>query len=93
MIYDYAITNMFFNAQKFHYVSFNTDPTGNKCNVYVNPKMDIIPHSSNVQDLRITMSSDCTFSGVVGRERMGTAFPHKKLSGNGVPTREILRDS
>ena len=28
-----------------------------------------------------------------GRERMGTAFPHKKLSGNGVPTREILRDS
>ena len=21
---------------------------------------------------------------------MGTAFPHKKLSGNGVPTREIL---
>ena len=31
-------------------------------------------------------------SGVVGRERMGTAFPHKKLSGNGVPTREFLRD-
>ena len=30
-------------------------------------------------------------SGVVGRERMGTAFPYKKLSGNGVPTREILR--
>ena len=29
-------------------------------------------------------------SGVVVRERMGTAFPHKKLSGNGVPTREIL---
>ena len=63
MIYDWAITNnMFFNAQKFHYVSFNTDPTGNKCNVYVNPKMDIIPHSSNVQDLGITMSSDCTFN-------------------------------
>ena len=53
---------MHFNAQKFHYVSFNTDPTGNKCNVYVNPKMDIIPHSSNVQDLGITMSSDCTFN-------------------------------
>ena len=43
MIYDWAITNnMFFNAQKFHYVSFNTDPTGNLCNVYINPKMDII---------------------------------------------------
>ena len=24
--------------------------------------MDIIPHSSNVQDLGITMSSDCTFN-------------------------------
>ena len=36
MIYDWAITNnMFFNAQRFHYVSFDTDPTGNKCNVYV----------------------------------------------------------
>ena len=35
---------------------------------------------------------DLLCSGVVGRERMGTAFPHKKLSGNGVPTREILRD-
>ena len=23
---------------------------------------------------------------------MGTAFLHKKLSGNGVPTKEILRD-
>ena len=32
------------------------------------------------------------YSGVVGRERMGTAFPRNKLSGNGVPTREILRD-
>ena len=31
-------------------------------------------------------------SGVAGREPMETAFPHKKLSGNGVPTREILRD-
>ena len=31
-------------------------------------------------------------SGVVGRERMGTAFPHKKLSRNGVPTRDFLRN-
>ena len=31
-------------------------------------------------------------SGAVGRERMGTAFPHKKLSGNGVPIRDFLRD-
>ena len=33
----------------------------------------------------------CVCSGVVGRERIGTAFPHNKLNGNGVPTREILR--
>ena len=33
------------------------------------------------------------YSGVVGRERMGTAFPHKKLSGNDVPTRATLSDS
>ena len=40
---------------------------------------------------RIPHLSSAICSGVVGRERMGTAFPHKKLSGNGVPTREILR--
>ena len=63
--YDWAITNnMFFNAEKFYYVSFNTDPTENKCNVYVNPKMGIIPHPSNVQDLGITKSSDCTFNAL-----------------------------
>ena len=33
-----------------------------------------------------------TVSGVVGRERMATAFPHKKLCGNDVPTREFLRN-
>ena len=33
-----------------------------------------------------------THSSVVWREGMGTALPHKKLSGNSVPTREILRD-
>ena len=37
------------------------------------------------------ISNHVTSSGVVGRERMGTAFPHKKLSGKG--TREILSDS
>ena len=31
-------------------------------------------------------------SGVLGRERMGTAFPHKKLSGKfDVPTRELIK--
>ena len=46
---------------------------------------------SNVAPVR-SGSTIAAPSGVVGRERMGTAFPHKKLSGNSVPTREILRD-
>ena len=41
---------------------------------------------------KMCMHKLCSSSGVVGRERMGTAFPHKRLSGNGVPTREFLRD-
>ena len=48
----------------------------------------------DLENLRVQLEISCRdkTSGVVGRERMGTAFPHKKLSGNGVPTREILRD-
>ena len=52
---------MFFNAQKFHYLCFNLPISSNKCNVYINPKYDIIPHSENVLDLGITMSSNCSF--------------------------------
>ena len=49
---------MFFNAQKFHYLCFNPPISSNKCNVYINPKYGIIPHSENVLDLGITMSSN-----------------------------------
>ena len=55
----------------------------------------IYNHDDNQTMLKgLVMSSQwvITGSGVVGRERRKTAFPHKKLSGNGVPTREILRD-
>ena len=49
----------------------------------------LIAHSMNIYIWELSsVASSC----VVGRERMGTVFPHKKLSGNGVPTREILRD-
>ena len=62
VIYKWAIdTNMFLNAQKFHYLCFNPSISSNKCNVYINPKYDIIPHSENVLDLGITMSSNCSF--------------------------------
>ena len=40
----------------------------------------------------IHMSTVYIGSGLVLRERMETAFPHKKLRGNGIHTREILRD-
>ena len=44
-------------------------------------------HLRNIRSIRNMLS------GVVGRERMGTTFPHKKLSGNGVPTRESFRNN
>ena len=53
----------------------------------VKNKCGNISESNNYRPIALATSS------VVGRERMGTAFPHKKLSGNGVPTREILRDN
>ena len=54
-VYDWAhVNNMFFNAQKFNYVSFNGS------NVYTNPNMEIIFPSMNVLDLGIYMSGDCT---------------------------------
>ena len=45
--------NMFFNAKKFQ--------ASNKSNVYINPSMDIIPQSTDVPDLGIIMSKDCSF--------------------------------
>ena len=36
------VKNMFFNAQKFNYVSFNSSMTPCGSNVYTNPNMEII---------------------------------------------------
>ena len=55
-------------------------------------ELTIIMLNRSMVKQRMWPSDACVCSGVVGRERMGTAFPHKKLSGNGVPTIEILRD-
>ena len=61
-VYDWAhVNNMFFNAQKFNYVSFNGCMTPCSSNVYTNPNMEIISPSMNVLDLGIYMSGDCTF--------------------------------
>ena len=70
----------------------------NECaNLDVNKSWDRLKHilkyieDNYVQKRAVKRYRKPICSGVVGRERMGTAFPHKKLSGNGVPTREILR--
>ena len=61
-VYDWAsINNMFFNAQKFYYVSFSPNKYSSLSNVYINPEYNIISPSSNVLDLGVYMSSNCTF--------------------------------
>ena len=54
-VYDWAsANNMFFNAQKFYYVSFSPNKYSSLSNVYISP-------SSNVFYLGVYMSSNCTF--------------------------------
>ena len=65
-VYDWASTNnMFFNAQKFYYVSFSSNKSSSLSNVYINPEFNIISSSSNVLDLGVYMSSNCTFDSYV----------------------------
>ena len=52
---------MFFNSQKFHYVSYSSSLTSNSTNVYVKPDLEIINLTNNVLDLGIFMSADCSF--------------------------------
>ena len=53
---------MFFNAQKFYYVSFSPNKYSSLSNVYINPEYNIISPSSNVLDFGVyIMSSNCTF--------------------------------
>ena len=51
---------MFFNSEKFHYMSFSSSLSFNSYNVYANPYMEIINPSDNVLDLGIFMSSNCS---------------------------------
>ena len=61
-IYNWAVhNNMFFNPEKFHYISFSSSLSFNSYNVYANPNMEIINPSDNVLDLGIFMSSNCSF--------------------------------
>ena len=51
---------MFFNAKKFHYLPLSSSQASNKSNIYINPSMDITPQSTDVPDLGIIMSKDCS---------------------------------
>ena len=53
--------NLFFNAKKFHYLPLSSFKASNKSNIFINPSMDIIPQSTDVSDLGISMSKDCSF--------------------------------
>ena len=52
---------MFFNAQKFYYGSFSPNKHSRRSNVYIHPLHNIISPSSNVLDLGVYVSSNCTF--------------------------------
>ena len=54
--------NMFFNAKQIYYLPLSASQALNKSNVYINPSMDIIPQSTDVPDLGIIMSKDCSFN-------------------------------
>ena len=50
-----------FNAQKFHLITFSSKEYSCLSNVYINPELNIINPSSEVLDLGVYMSSNCTF--------------------------------
>ena len=51
---------MTFNAQKFHYINFSAKESLCLTNIYINPEVNIIIPSSEVLDLGVFMSGDCT---------------------------------
>ena len=50
-----------FNAQKFHYITFSSKESACLSNVYINLELNIINPSSEVLELGVYMSSNCTF--------------------------------
>ena len=50
-----------FNAQKFHHITFSSMESSCLSNVYINPELNIINPSSEVPDLGVYMSINCTF--------------------------------
>ena len=61
-IYQWAVNNnMLFNNMKFEVVRRGSDSTLKLCTSYTSPNGTVINEKTNVKDLGVTMSSDCTF--------------------------------
>ena len=54
-------TTCFFNSKKFSYVCFSSIVSAYKSILYTDPAINIIAPSTNVRDLGVSMSSNCTF--------------------------------
>ena len=50
-----------FNGQKLYYITFSAKEYHCLRNIYINPEINIITPSSEVFDLGVFMSGDCTF--------------------------------
>ena len=46
---------------QFSYVCFSSNVSAYKSNLYIDPAMNIIGHSTHVCDLGVSMSSNCMF--------------------------------
>ena len=53
---------MFCNDQNFHFITFSSKESSCLSNVYINPELNIINPSSEVLDLGVYMSSNCTLN-------------------------------
>ena len=62
-VYKWASENNMFLMLKKSTIYLLVPPikASNKRNIYINPSMDIIPQSTDVTDLGIIMSKDCSF--------------------------------
>ena len=59
-VYNYMILITCFNAQKLYYINFGDKESPCLTNVYINHKLNIRIPSSEVLDLGVFMSGDCT---------------------------------
>ena len=57
----YHQTTCFLTPKKFSYICFSSNVSAYKSNLYIDPAMNIIGHSTHVRDLGVSMSRNCMF--------------------------------